>query len=278
MNNWNITMDGDTLELTRTETWGDDTRTVTRRVKAYNLGAVESVLLSEGLATVHIDPDIPANIRDHLQAVVTLAERKRVIEPAEPMDEDEFWALVERAQWKKDHDYERAKSILHRSLGSATNAARFSQRWVMVRGALAQAIGGFEEENGSLEIGGDSFSDLVADAIGRGRESAYEDLRNPVRLAKRSSDYDYEESFAYAIPYPADFAPMQALLEDRQRLRDRLAKQAGAEVREAVEDILVRYLRQHPGLAHSPIQFEVSRAASAALSTVLKEDDDEEEY
>ena len=108
---------------------------------------------------------------------------------------EDFWNFVEIADWKLDHDYDRIQSLLddvyprqkdtfdniYRSIYSELYV-RFEDNWLKSPGISASD---------------DSWSDLLADVIGRGKD--FYDNINVETLTTMADNTDYMESFSYSF-------------------------------------------------------------------------------
>jgi len=111
--------------------------------------------------------------------------------------EDEFWEIIEKVNWKKDHDYNRIEKEL--SVLPEDFRKRFSQ---FCYGKLKELSKRFDEDwvmHGSegIAVSDDGWYDLRADVIGRGKKFYYSITKS--KLQKMALDYDYEENFLYGV-------------------------------------------------------------------------------
>lgn len=112
--------------------------------------------------------------------------------------EQKYWKTIEDAKWTFDHDYERiskdwaempAKEFIPLE-GFIRNkhfelADKFHNAWLGLDGSEG------------IPVGDDSWSDLLAEVIGRG-ERFYNSITTE-KLLRMAHDDDYHESFLYCL-------------------------------------------------------------------------------
>lgn len=109
--------------------------------------------------------------------------------------EKELWALIEQANWSKDHDYKRIrkefgklpKGVFKQLQEFANNKTdelhtRFKKAWLADPG---------------IECSDDSWWDLRAEVVGRGQKF-YEAITTK-KLQKMALQMDYHENFTYSL-------------------------------------------------------------------------------
>jgi|GEM_PF-2454565 len=150
------------------------------------------------------------------------------------MPEPEFWEIVDGLGWgTKTTDYKALKKHLLRNLspnqadGMRTTFSQMSGKLYRVltkweeAGDTGDGAGGIRTPAVSFRtwletgkrgnprefgLGDDSFGDLLAHIIGMGKREYEAVLKNPQRALDRARSDGYKESFAYALPYTADYA------------------------------------------------------------------------
>lgn len=141
------------------------------------------------------------------------------------MTHEEFWQIVEAANWNlvgHGRSGEECFSTLRALLSTVEVLEEFRLHHSQCSSTLASAIGTWEHENAKvLEISDDSLTDLLDHIIGLGREEYTRSIKDPSLAYNRSraadgSDEGYRESFAYCIPYPTDYEPVEVRLERAQ--------------------------------------------------------------
>ncbi len=107
------------------------------------------------------------------------------------ISDNEFWRQIEMFKWQKDHDYKRIST-------------EFGKLRPVFRKQLIQFIDNkitkltdFYIDNDELSINDSSFSDLMAEVVGRG-ELCYESI-NIKKLKKMIDKNDFYESFYYSF-------------------------------------------------------------------------------
>jgi len=127
------------------------------------------------------------------------------------MEEGVFWKLVEKAEWAKSTDYTKdytkikimyLKTLTEKGASSFRNTANELYR-TMVNFIHDKT----EQGELDLNIGDDSFSDLIFHIIGLGEKEYYGCLGNCKMIQDRAEKKDYQESFGYCIPYTSDYNP-----------------------------------------------------------------------
>jgi hypothetical protein len=118
--------------------------------------------------------------------------------------DDFFWPIVEMLDYKSDNDYRRVKNILmdlYRFTGalSKDDVILFTKIMNFKNSILEKRHG-----DDIREVGDDSWGDLKADIVSRGKDFYNEAVSNFDLVQKMASDMDYSESFYYGIPYRSD--------------------------------------------------------------------------
>ena len=117
------------------------------------------------------------------------------------MTEDRFWELVALAKWPCDYDKMKIKYL---KLLSAKECKDFRKVLNQANDKLDTVIGSAVDD---MPVGDDSYSDLIHHIVGLGKARFYQHCHNIQLIAKRAEAINYEESFAYCIPYEEDYGP-----------------------------------------------------------------------
>jgi len=125
-------------------------------------------------------------------------------DPASPAAITRFWSTTEPLGWGTETtDYKVIEKRLLRELDRA-QAVALRGTFHVLEGRLSKAIGPVVEG-----LGDDSFSDLLAHVIGLGRGEYERVLANPQLAQARVDAYDFEESFAYALPFESSYESLK---------------------------------------------------------------------
>jgi len=103
---------------------------------------------------------------------------------------ENLWALIDQSQWSKDKDYKRIQKIFSK-LPFLTK--------LELRGFVNDKIEALEDKYGKKiqYLGDDSWWDLRADVVGRGKEF-YNSITFD-QLQKMALEVDYKENFEYSF-------------------------------------------------------------------------------
>jgi hypothetical protein len=124
----------------------------------------------------------------------------RVITAKASMSEGEFWDLIEPYGWgTRTTDYKKIEKDLLRKL-TPDQAEAMQEVYGKLSGKLYKALDRVVEG-----LGDDGFGDLIAHIIGMGRREYSAVLRDPELGAERARNYDFTESFSYALPSKYDY-------------------------------------------------------------------------
>jgi len=117
----------------------------------------------------------------------------------EAVSDEKFWDFVRRCDWPRDHDYERIKMKMLRSLTK--------QEVESYRDTKAEFTNKLDTKIGDVVsgVGDDGYSDLLAHIVGSGKELYDAVMDDPSIAQKIVDNYDYHESFSYAFPYEDDW-------------------------------------------------------------------------
>jgi len=114
-------------------------------------------------------------------------------EQANPSDE-EFWRIVSKVDWNLDHNYDRIKYQLMRTVSPA-QAEGLRRKFDKFYKKLDYVLSGHVEG-----VGDDGYNDLLSHIIGSGKKT-YDAVINEPDLAQTIVDNnEYVESFAYVFP------------------------------------------------------------------------------
>jgi len=112
--------------------------------------------------------------------------------------EQDYWKLVEDANWKSDHSYKR---ILNEWLKLPEDTFEELKKFIDKKASMLYKKYGpawLGQDGGpGINASDDSWNDLIHDVIGRG-----EHFYNTVtveKLREMADNYDYKESFAYCL-------------------------------------------------------------------------------
>jgi hypothetical protein len=114
------------------------------------------------------------------------------------MEEQVLWKMIEVIGWKKDHNYYRIKEEL--SVMEPDTVKELKQfvdtKARELRKKYEEAWLGRDGGPG-IDVGDDSWSDLVYDVVGRGEEF-YNSITTE-KLREMGNSYDFAESFCYCF-------------------------------------------------------------------------------
>jgi len=105
--------------------------------------------------------------------------------------------------FKSDNDYQRIKDLL-KDLNSFAGVP--SEKILILAKVLNFKTKAIDKKWGDdiYNVGDDSWSDLRCDVVSRGKEFYNRALVDFDLVQRMANDYDYKESFSYAIPYESD--------------------------------------------------------------------------
>lgn len=114
----------------------------------------------------------------------------------EEEDLDEFWDLVESANWATNHDYNSIEVEFMKVLDfDKEKINNFRDTFSNLKGKLYQ-----KTEGVSLGLGDDGTDDLLSHIIGLGREEYNRALSDTALIKDRAENFNFVESFSYAVP------------------------------------------------------------------------------
>lgn len=111
------------------------------------------------------------------------------------LTESQLWALIESAEWEKDHDYKRIAEYYSKFQSYVLEELEEFVNDKM--GALNAKFIGAWLGNPGIEVSDDGWSDLRAEVVGRGQEF-YENI-TVKKLQKMALENDYTENFMYSF-------------------------------------------------------------------------------
>lgn len=117
----------------------------------------------------------------------------------ENASEKDFWTFVSKAQWTKDHDYDRIKKMILRTMDK-DSARDLDKTYRIIYGKLHKHI--FDDVEG---VSDDSYSDLIGHIVGSGKGLYDAAMNDPAIAQQIIDDRAYKESFSYAFPYDDDW-------------------------------------------------------------------------
>lgn len=132
------------------------------------------------------------------------------------MNEEKFWEIVANINWGKLVADRKSKKLRGVDTGRVKVAImrkysqevmnEFNEIKVKKTCHLYKVINAYNDANGAgIPSGGDSGDDLINHAVGLGKEYFNQAIADPSILTK----LDYEESFAYCIPFNDDYDSLQ---------------------------------------------------------------------
>lgn len=111
--------------------------------------------------------------------------------------EQELWDMIEKANWKLDHDYDRIKNEwsklpkneqdeIDKFISNKINiiSSKFQKDWLGDPG---------------ISVSDDGWMDLTAEVVGRGKE--FYDNITVKKLQEMADTDDYEECFSYSTHF-----------------------------------------------------------------------------
>lgn len=117
----------------------------------------------------------------------------------ESVSEKEFWTFVSKAQWTEDHDYNRIKKMILRTMDK-DSARELDKTYRQIYGKLHTHI--FDDVEG---VSDDSYSDLIAHIVGSGKGLYDAVMDNPSLAQQIIDEHKFKESFSYAFPFDDDW-------------------------------------------------------------------------
>ena len=117
-----------------------------------------------------------------------------------------FWPLVDILDYKSDNSYKRVKEIIL-DLYRFTGALSYEDIMLFIK-ILEFKLWALEKHHGNKirEVSDDSWGDLKADIVSRGKDFYNRAISDFDLVQKMASDMDYKESFYYGIPYISELS------------------------------------------------------------------------
>ena len=140
------------------------------------------------------------------------------------MSENRFWELVEMVKWPCDYQQARMKYL---KILSKKECAVFRIKIEQAYCELGNLTKDLILSNQAYTLSDDGYNDFIYHVIGLGKEEFYRCVNNPDLVIQKIKANDYEESFAYCIPYESDYGEYN---EYSLKLLIRLAKHAMKEI------------------------------------------------
>ena len=115
--------------------------------------------------------------------------------------DDLFWYVVDLVDFKNDDDYNRVKKYLldlNRFAGVPSEAINLISK---VLNFKSNSLDISSDGGRGIDVSDDGWSDLRGDVISRGKDFFNNAMNNSDIMKKMADEYDYTESFFYAIPY-----------------------------------------------------------------------------
>jgi len=114
------------------------------------------------------------------------------------MEEQVLWKMIEVINWKRDHSYNRIKGLLSvMEPGTVKMLEQFVNNKARELRKKYEAAWLGNDGGPGIDVGDDSWSDLVYDVVGRGEEF-YNSITTE-KLREMGNSYDFEESFCYCF-------------------------------------------------------------------------------
>jgi hypothetical protein len=139
---------------------------------------------------------------------------------------DQFWSLVEEIDWGNNcggREYEQISVRLMREKDPNWVKEASAIRYALVS-ELSKRLSYWEQEPGNrIDLGDDSFSDLLNHIVGLGKEEFEKSLEDLSRIKRRANEYDFKESFSYCFPHEGDYKNLK--LDHYQELAKEYSKE-----------------------------------------------------
>lgn len=118
--------------------------------------------------------------------------------------DDFFWPIIDLLDYKSDNDYRRVKSIfmdLYNFTGALTKEDIIT--FIKIMNFKINVIDKLHGDN-IKEVSDDSWGDLKADIISRGKDFYNRAISDFDLVQKMANEMDYKESFYYGVPYRSE--------------------------------------------------------------------------
>lgn len=111
-----------------------------------------------------------------------------------------FWKVVDLVDYKSDNDYDRIREMFLNLNGFCGVSAEVFKA---LKKDLTSKMKALDKRWGDniIEVGDDSWSDLRADIISRGRDFYNKAMTDFDMVQRMANEMDFVESFSYAFPY-----------------------------------------------------------------------------
>ena len=194
---------------------------------------------------------------------------------AEPMENAEFWGIIDLALWAPDFNTDVSKRELKLRLPALAHLKQFRDKFTKLYNSLYNTVIKHEQATEtSCGVGDDGFSDLLHHIIGLGKEEYEKAMKKPSLVIERTQRDDYTESFAYAIPYDDDYKDPTNLDRTQSHI-DRLGKTVEEEVERELSKIT---LALHKSVPHNARFYgAIARHLKWAADRVVRRFSDEAE-
>lgn len=111
--------------------------------------------------------------------------------------EQELWAIIKKANWTRDHDYERIREEFMKLPIDVRN-----QLEKFIDDKVKEVYDRFEKDwlgNPGFSCSDDGYSDLTAEVVGRGEK--FFNAITTKKMRDMAEDRDYHESFIYSTQF-----------------------------------------------------------------------------
>ena len=112
-----------------------------------------------------------------------------------PIDEKVLWAIIEKANWWKDHDYKRIAGEFQKL---PKDVFKMLDEFITLK--VRELSNRFEKDwlgDPGISVSDDGWMDLTGEVVGRG-EKFYKEI-TVKKLQIMADDHDYRESFTYCL-------------------------------------------------------------------------------
>lgn len=125
--------------------------------------------------------------------VKNINDRIDLIEEKDNSTNSLFWDFVEKADWPKDHNYQRISELVKEY--SKEDQMSIFRKYSRLMSKLNEKFG--EKDFEDAYVSDDSWNDLRAEIIGRG-ENFYKNIKFE-KIVKMAKSNDFVESFGYSF-------------------------------------------------------------------------------
>lgn len=114
------------------------------------------------------------------------------------MEEQVLWKMIEVINWKRDHNYKRIEGELSvMEADTVKELKQFVDKKARELSKRYEAAWLGSDGGPGIDVGDDSWSDLVYDVVGRG-EKFYNSITED-KLREMGNSHDFAESFCYCF-------------------------------------------------------------------------------